>query len=77
MALSGYNQGDATPGKEENDESVIAFNKLDEFNKIEEIFRTQGDQIAGIVTEFPTNPLLESFDLVRIKELCDLTTACL
>jgi len=58
--------------KEDENECVIAFNKLSEIDRLEEIFRTQGDQIAGIVTEFPTNPLLESFDLVRVKELCDL-----
>jgi cystathionine gamma-synthase len=58
--------------KEDEDECVIALNKLGEIDRLEEIFRTQGDQIAGIVTEFPTNPLLESFDLVRVKELCDL-----
>ena len=58
--------------KEDENECVIALNRLGEIDRLEEIFRTQGDQIAGIVTEFPTNPLLESFDLVRVKELCDL-----
>ena len=55
----------------QSDEQVIELNNLDDFTKLEEIFQSQGDTVAGIVTEFPTNPLLQSFDLERIKELCD------
>ncbi len=50
---------------------VIAFHHPREFEDLLRLFREQGNQIAGVITEFPTNPLLQSFDLVTLRELCD------
>ena len=41
------------------------------------LFEEYGDQIAGIVTEFPTNPLLQSGDLQTARSLCDQAGALL
>tara|TARA_Y100001934_G_scaffold117344_1_gene143679 strand:- start:926 stop:2428 length:1503 start_codon:yes stop_codon:yes gene_type:complete len=42
-----------------------------DFGKVEAIFNEYGPRIAGIVTEFPTNPLMQACDLQRIRSLCD------
>ena len=39
------------------DERVIPLNRLEDFARIEELFKEHGERIAGVVTEFPTNPL--------------------
>jgi len=58
-------------------ENVIALDHLDEFGKLDEIFEEYGERIAGVVTEFPTNPLLHSCNLQRVKELCLKSNALL
>lgn len=37
---------------------------------LEKLFAEQGDRIAGVVTEVPTNPLIQTPDLPAIAELC-------
>ena len=61
----------------ENQAQIIDLNHPDEFYKLEEIFNTYGQDIAGIVTEFPSNPLLHSCDLVKVRQLCDQHNALL
>jgi len=34
------------------------------------LFAEQGDKIAGIITEVPTNPLIQTPDLAAIRDLC-------
>lgn len=34
------------------------------------ILKERGDRVAGVVTEAPTNPLVQSADLERLQELC-------
>ena len=41
------------------------------------VFQEYGDEIAGVVTEFPTNPLLQAGDLEKARELCDQSNAML
>jgi len=62
---------------QQSDEQVIELNNLDDITKLEKIFQSRGDEVAGVVTEFPTNPLLESFDLERVRELCDRNNSLL
>ncbi len=38
---------------------------------LEAVFEREGDLIAGVITETPTNPLLQTADLARARELCD------
>ena len=58
-------------------ELVIALEHLDDFCKLDGVFEKHGERIAGIVTEFPTNPLLHSCNLERVKELCLKSNALL
>ena len=45
--------------------------------RLEELFRDHGERIAGVVTEFPTNPLLQACDLEKVSELCSAANALL
>lgn len=40
-----------------------------DLDALEEVLETRGSEIAGIVTEAPTNPLIQTMDLDRIREL--------
>lgn len=59
------------------DERVIPLNRLEDFAGLEELFKEHGERIAGVVTEFPTNPLLQACDLEKVKELCVGTNSLL
>jgi cystathionine gamma-synthase len=37
---------------------------------IERIFAQHGDELAGVFVELPTNPLIQTPDVIRIAELC-------
>lgn len=52
-------------------EELFAFNKPADFEELKTLFQEYGHEIAGVVTEFPTNPLLHSFDIVCLRQLCD------
>ena len=62
-------------GSEEG--KVIEITQIGDTEKLAEIFQAYGDQIAGVVTEFPTNPLLQAGDLEKIRSLCDHYNALL
>jgi len=53
-----------------NTEQVLELNHPRSFNKLDDIFETSGEKIAGIVTEFPSNPLLQCCELEKVSELC-------
>ena len=53
------------------DEQIIDLQTPADFAKIEEVFLTYGDRVAGVVTEFPSNPLLHSCDIEKARILCD------
>ncbi len=57
--------------------SVLEVNQVGQTEKLVSLFEEYGDQIAGIVTEFPTNPLLQSGDLQTARSLCDQAGALL
>ena len=50
---------------------ALAFNQVGDMQALEELFSAKGDEIAGVMTEFPTNPLLQATDLGQIRNLCD------
>ena len=54
------------------EECVISLNHPSEFGRLKKIFQENSNEIAGLVTEFPSNPLLHSCDLEEVKGLCDL-----
>lgn len=53
------------------DEAHIALVDATDPCELEALFEREGPRIAGIITETPTNPLLQTADLGRLRELCD------
>ena len=62
-------------GKEQGD--VIEVNGVGQTDQLKSIFVNYGDRIAGLITEFPTNPLLQAGDLETVRSLCDQAQALL
>ena len=58
-------------------EQIIDLHTPDEFKKTEKIFSDHGNNIAGVVTEFPSNPLFHSCDLEKVRDLCTRYNAIL
>ena len=56
---------------------VIEVKQVGDTEKLKSIFHNRGEHIAGIVTEFPTNPLLQSGDLTEVRKLCHQADALL
>jgi len=59
------------------DGQVIEVNQVADLASLKKIFDQQGDKIAGVVTEFPTNPLLQAGDLEQVRSWCDQSGALL
>ncbi len=51
------------------DENKI-FYDINDLDNVENYLIQNGHTISAIITEIPTNPLLQTVDLVRLKELC-------
>jgi cystathionine gamma-synthase len=51
------------------DENKI-FYDINNLNLLEEYLKIDGHTISAIITEIPTNPLLQTVDLPKLKELC-------
>ena len=51
------------------DENKI-FYDINNLDLLEDYLKTNGHTISAIITEIPTNPLLQTVDLLRLKELC-------
>lgn len=58
-------------------ENIITLSNPMSTEEIKKIFELHGENIAGVVTEFPTNPLLQCCDLESIRSLCDGVNAML
>jgi len=56
---------------------IITITELGNLDQLQEVFSQYGDQIAGVVTEYPTNPLLKSCDLEKVREFCNQSNALL
>ena len=56
---------------------IISINSPKDLSKLKSIFKDFGEKIAGVVTELPTNPLLQSFDIEAVKGLCEANDALL
>lgn len=55
---------------------VQIFNVFD-LDAVEQVLRAAGSRVAGIVAEIPTNPLVQTCDLPRLRELADRFGAAL
>jgi cystathionine gamma-synthase len=51
-------------------EQTKIFPNIKDLNVLEEYLSENGFKISAIITEIPTNPLLESVDIKRLKLLC-------
>src|SRR5690606_40267910 len=49
----------------------VAFRDVLDLGAVEALLREKGDRVAGIVTEIPTNPLIQTADLPRLRELTE------
>jgi cystathionine gamma-synthase len=47
-----------------------AFYDVTDLTAVESYIQQFGDEIAGLVTEIPTNPMVKSADVVRLHQLC-------
>lgn len=62
----------AVPGKE-----PVVFHQVLDLDALERLFAARGDAIAGVVTEIPTNPLVQTTDVPRLREICSRFDAAL
>ena len=60
-----------------NEDEIITITDPTDFDELRKVFKEFGSKIAGLVTEFPTNPLLQSCNLEQVRELCDQVDAML
>lgn len=51
-------------------ERHIMLGDVSDPHAIEKFFAEHGPRVAGVVTEFPTNPLIRTGDIGRLSELC-------
>jgi cystathionine gamma-synthase len=56
---------------------VIELNEIGDSSQLQSLFDIYEEKIAGVVTEFPTNPLLQAGDLQLVRKLCDQADALL
>jgi cystathionine gamma-synthase len=56
---------------------VIEVHQIGNLDLLSSLFEKHGDSIAGVITEFPTNPLLQAGDLEKARGLCDQADALL
>ncbi len=59
------------------DGQVLEVNQVGKTDQLAAIFEKYGDQVAGVVTEFPTNPLLQSGEVEYVRSLCNQANALL
>ncbi len=53
-------------------EQSKTFLDITNLDVLEEYLKTAGFQVSAVVTEVPTNPLLQCVDVKRLKKLCDM-----
>jgi cystathionine gamma-synthase len=56
--------------------SIFHYNACD-LDGLQEIITQSGNRLAGVITELPTNPLLQTTDLPRLRAMCDRAGAAL
>ena len=52
------------------DENKI-FYDINDLDSVENYLKDNGHTISAIITEIPTNPLLQTVDLIKLRSLCD------
>ncbi len=56
---------------------MIEVHQIGNLDLLSSLFEKHGNSIAGVITEFPTNPLLQAGDLEKARCLCDQADALL
>lgn len=56
-------------------EEVIALFDVFDTEKMDAVFEQYGERIAAVVTELPTNPLVQTLDVVHLSERCQAVDA--
>lgn len=56
--------------------SIFHYN-VNDLEELQKIIEQCGSRIAGVITELPTNPLIQTTDLPRLREICDRANAAL
>ena len=46
------------------------FYDINDLDAVEKYLQTHGNKVSAVITEVPTNPLLQTVDLPRLKQLC-------
>ena len=52
------------------DTEIIAIRKVEDLTMLQKLFEEKGKEIAAVVTETPTNPLIQTCDLEEVRNLC-------
>ncbi len=53
------------------DEESIALREVSDIEPLRRLLEERGEEVAAVVAETPTNPLLQTCDLTEIRTLCD------
>ena len=56
--------------KNHYDKSKLFYN-INALDELEEYLKIDGNRVSAIITEVPTNPLIITVDIVRLRQLCD------
>ena len=53
------------------DEELVVVQEVNDLDSIRRLFEDRGQEVAAVVTETPTNPLMQTCDLPALGELCE------
>ncbi len=53
------------------DEELVVTKDISDLESIRRLFEDRGEEVAAVVTETPTNPLMQTCDLPALRELCE------
>lgn len=59
------------------DEPPVVFDDVHDLKELEAFLQAEGHTVAGIVTEVPTNPLVQTCEVARLRQLADVAGAAL
>ncbi|MGF1451785.1 MAG: PLP-dependent transferase, partial [Opitutales bacterium] len=68
--LLGSEDGDGKPSTSPVAAEVVVLPDVTDLAALDALFAARGREIAGLITEVPTNPLLQVPDLKRVQRLC-------
>lgn len=60
-----------------SEEELVVIEDLSDLEPVRRLLEERGEQVAAVVTETPTNPLVQTCDLPALAELCERSGALL